>query len=82
VCIAESKSSCDRRSRQQSFFYWQKYSLVCAQSHFVMYVQETTPSGLLWVFIIKRQKSIRRLVKQIIAPAAAVSLQKAIDTHR
>jgi hypothetical protein len=47
-----------------------------------MYVQETTPSGLLWVFIIKRQKSIRRLVKQIIAPAAAVSLQKAIDTHR
>lgn len=47
-----------------------------------MYVQETAPSGFLWAFIVTRQTSGRRLVKQIMAPAAAVSRQKAIDTHR
>lgn len=47
-----------------------------------MYVQETAPSGFLWAFIVTRQTSGRRLVKQIMAPAAAVSRRKAIDTHR
>lgn len=63
-------------------FYWYNFSLLCAQNHFVMYVQETAPSRFLWAFIVKRQNSRRRLVKQIMAPAAAVSRRKAIDTHR
>lgn len=61
-------------------FYWYNFSHIYAQNHFVMYVQETAPSRFLWAFIVNRQNS-RRLAKQIMAPAAAVS-RKAIDTHR
>jgi hypothetical protein len=65
-----------------TYFYLLKLTPAFAQIQFFVYVLETAPPGFLWVFIVNRRLEISRLVKEIMAPAATLSLQKAIDTHR